>query len=839
MPRIVANGIKRFLNENLVLEVSPSVDRRKWDEDKYEPFIDELCETREYQKNAIRVALRYLLGGEYRDLRDLAVQNFNKNAVLRERYGSRENIERHLQLPDQLAASLDLATGTGKSYVMYGIAAIMLAEGAVDRVLVLCPSTTIESGLLEKFEELAGDADLRDLLPAGAVVNAPRIINASETIVAGSICVENYHAILAHVHGSIRDSLAGKGPRTLVLNDEAHHVGNETASQVKKWKEFLTSKDFDFRYVVGVSGTCYVGNEYFADVIYRYSLRQAMEEGFVKKVRYVAEMPQDTRRPEQEKWQLVLNQHEDIRRKLRPHKLRPLTIIVTRDIRGCTDVADKFKAFLEEHTGKSREQVDEHVLVVHSGAPDLVRLPSVNAATSKVEWIFSVSMLNEGWDVKRVFQIVPHEKRAFESKLLIAQVLGRGLRIPDGWQGPQPEVTVFNHDNWAADIRHLVDEVMEFENRIPTFPLEGSEFSFDLTNIEYDPTPSVTTYPMDAQYKLFEKGYIDLSTEQPVEDVKIEFEEAGTGVRTQWKTRIKHKTYSSREVAEVMYQRFEDLVDDEDRKHYTKTFPISRLEEIIKRSLKEARNPAITESIRQKFLQSLGPLQRKAAQVVRYDFEPRSYVPVSTVARPQETVSASELRFNKTLFFTSKTAATIPDEYKKFYDEATESGSGYKCALVQNHYDFKTPLNGVIADHENERRFVKELVSSENLATIDAWIKSTPIGFYEIDYFWKKGEHPKRGRFSPDFFVKAGKVIIAIEVKEDDEINDPSPENKKKFEFAVAHFDRLNKYLAKKHQELRYKFTFLTPSDFNNFFQSVRTGSVSTFRSALDVELNK
>jgi type III restriction enzyme len=49
-----------------------------------------------------------------------------------------------------------------------------------------------------------------------------------------------------------------------------------------------------------------------------------------------------------------------------------------------------------------------------------------------VEWIFSVSMLTEGWDVQNVFQIVPHEKRAFASKLLIAQVLGRGLRVPAG-----------------------------------------------------------------------------------------------------------------------------------------------------------------------------------------------------------------------------------------------------------------------------------------------------------------------------------------------------------------------------------------------------------------------
>ena len=68
----------------------------------------------------------------------------------------------------------------------------------------------------------------------------------------------------------------------------------------------------------------------------------------------------------------------------------------------------------------------------------MAKLRTVDSSASKVEWIVSVSMLNEGWDVKNVFQIVPHEERAFNSKLLIAQVLGRGLRRPDGWKGEEP-----------------------------------------------------------------------------------------------------------------------------------------------------------------------------------------------------------------------------------------------------------------------------------------------------------------------------------------------------------------------------------------------------------------
>lgn len=837
MPRQPHAENQRFHNEDLVLEVSSSIDRKKWDEDKYDQFLDELCGRREYQKEAILVALRYLLGQEYKDLRALAKSNFESSDALRDRYGSWENMQRNLQLPEQLAASLDLATGTGKSYVMYAIAAIMLAEGAVDRVLVLCPSTTIESGLLEKFEELAGDADLRDLLPESAVINSPRIINASESIVEGSICIENYHAILEHVRSSIRDSIKGKGARTLVLNDEAHHVANDSTSKVRRWKEFLTDRDFGFRFVIGVSGTCYVGNDYFSDVIFRYSLRQAIEERFVKKVQYVAEMPQTSRADE--KWQLILNRHSEITKKLKVHKIRPITIVVTQNIECCKDVGEELKAFLVEHMGRTREQIDEQILVVHSNAPDLPRLRNVNNANNKVEWILSVSMLNEGWDVRRVFQVVPHEERAFNSKLLIAQVLGRGLRIPDNWTGEQPEVTVFNHDAWAPRIRHLVDEVMELEKRIPSFPLIKSEFNFELTNIKYDPRPYTETYPMDKHYKLLGKGFVDLATEQPIEDVNVEFEEADTGSRTRWQTKIRHATYSPREVAEIMFHRFEDVLDKDDRKYYTSQFPVSKLEEIIKLSLKKKKLKVITDGIKQKFLQALGTLQRKETQVVRYNFEPENYFTVSTKDRPQESVRSTELKSTKTLFYTGKTVDSIPDEYKEFYEEATEDASGYKCARIPNSYDFKTGLNAVIADHDNERRFIKDLVNSNNAAHITAWIKSTHMNFYEIDYSWKQGTRPKRGRFNPDFFIKIGNLILVVEIKGEEELAEPSEENRKKREYALKHFGLVNAYLRKKGSRDKYKLIFLCPSDFGKFFQSIRDESVGNFCSNLDVELAK
>ncbi len=57
---------RTFRNEDIVLKVSTNVDPKVWDETRYESFLDILCGHREYQKEAIRVALRFLLGKELR-----------------------------------------------------------------------------------------------------------------------------------------------------------------------------------------------------------------------------------------------------------------------------------------------------------------------------------------------------------------------------------------------------------------------------------------------------------------------------------------------------------------------------------------------------------------------------------------------------------------------------------------------------------------------------------------------------------------------------------------------------------------------------------------------------
>lgn len=243
---------------------------------------------------------------------------------------------------------------------------------------------------------------------------------------------------------------------------------------------------------------------------------------------------------------------------------------------------------------------------------------------------------------------------------------------------------------------------------------------------------------------------------------------------------------------------------------------------------------------RQRFMQALGTLRRKAAKRVVYKTDPGNLRTLSTSERPSDSVSAAELRRgSKTIFFTDQSAAKVSDEQREFFDEATDPDGDFVQGQVpvSNPFDFKTPLTFVIADATPERRFVRELVKRENALKIDGWIKNTATRFYAVEFAWKKGEHPKRGEFSPDFFIRQGDTCIVVEIKSDDEIADPSAENIKKYQFARAHFENLNERLEAEGHARRYHFTMLTPRGYNTFFQTLREESVSGFLSELDVAI--
>jgi len=61
----------------------------------------------------------------------------------------------------------------------------------------------------------------------------------------------------------------------------------------------------------------------------------------------------------------------------------------------------------------------------------------------------------------------------------------------------------------------------------------------------------------------------------------------------------------------------------------------------------------------------------------------------------------------------------------------------------------------------------------------------------------------------------------------------------KKYEFAVAHFQRLNEWLQRDGISVHYQLHMLTPRDYGKFFTKLREGDLAGFRSELDVTMAK
>ena len=840
--------IKTFKQSDLVLKVSSVYDTNELDYVAWQPFVDKLCGDRIYQKEAIKNAIIYLASNNYSSLKELAEYNYAQDACLRDKYLSMENFLAALQMKEKLYANIDLATGTGKSYVIYGIAQIALGLGLVKRVLVLCPTLTIENGLMQKIEMLSSDASLKALIPENAVCKNPRVISANETVKNGDVCIENIHAVYENTGSSIEDSFFDSGNDTLVLNDESHHIFNRGTddSSIKKWKEFLLNSKYNFKYMLGFTGTAYIDDEYFSDVIYRYSLRQAIEDRIVKNVDYVKE---DESKNDNERFQKIYQNHIENVKKYT--LVKPISILVTKDIRHAKNLYEDFVEFLAKQEGMSKKETEEKVLIVTSAREhkaNVSKLKYVDDRMDKTEWIISVSMLTEGWDVKNVFQIVPWEDKAFNSKLLVAQVLGRGLRVPQEYQTPQPKVIVFNHRAWSAKIKRLVEEVMEIEARVNSDVIkEGmrGQYHFNVKNINYSTEYSEVDKNTENETVDFSRLMTEgIAIESQSVDVKkgTTYENALGGEMYEHNYSIRNITWTIDEVVDKIYEEFEQrewegktlkLGDDE----YTKNSlpPRHIIEYIIRLSMKNRGNSGeeIIESNVHKILTAFTPLLRKNKKSIVSKSVANDVYELSTNNLAKQSASVGMLRQDKTVFLTNNWSNEIvDDEQKMIISEIIEDESLPRSAYKDVDYClFKTPVTTVITASKPERKFVEYLCKKENADLLSAWVKSRDRGFYEIEYSCKYGNSTSKTRkyyhdkFNPDFFLKLNKndvtYYIVVEIKDD---GDNSEENKAKYKYAVEHFEELNKRVVS-NAEI-YIFHFLSPNGYEVFFNHLRDGSV-------------
>lgn len=862
-----------FRNSDFVLSVSDDTPDINGIVNKYETFLCAHCGgDYDFQHEAVRAVMRFLLSRRYKNLGELATENYQQNKKLQQKYARQGDYLAKFPLKDVKACSLDLATGTGKSFVIYALAQIALAEGLVDKVLVLCPSLTIEEGLKDKFEHFAGDANLKQIIhELGAVYQNPAVKNANEPILAGDICVENIHAVYDRTGSSIEDSFKGAGERVLVINDEAHHIFSNFDTATKKWLDFLRDEKYGFKFIVNLSGTPYVGDEYFHDILYRFSIRDAIDKGVVKKVDYKLQQG-DVARGFQDSYAL----HQRNRQEYSEY-LKPISIVVTEKIASCIKVWKELVLFIAEQEGITEEAARQRVIWVTSSVPaektvegkavreilgsesaekqrkaNLLSLKSVDDATNPVEWIVSVSMLTEGWDVKNVFQVVPHENRAFNSKLLISQVLGRGLRVPVCLKetGKAILLTVNNHERWTSQIENLYKDVLEIENRLAWgYDPRRSQYNFVLHNLVYE----------SKQTTLETKN-------KPASDPK------SFGLQPQSKSVVAVDTFS-----ETGEQKFTIMttgnceVDDAATMLHGylkmkdpaigKRWPKSKIRQAIETELKSKQydHTFLSKENYERVQQAFGTLMRKTDETYpRFSLKSTEAKEVLLADMPRSSFHEGALKDEGLLYYDDESAGWFAGEQKALFEDLTGksanfdkvaeasaqygidmSGQSYLKERIKKVTDvFKAPLSILYVSHKPEREFARLLFAHHDL--YDTFIKNPDKGFYSFPYSYKPETkartHVRQDNFNPDFFLKKGDHILVVEIKKD---GDDNNRNRAKMRDGSRHFSELNAALESQGKSERYWFKFLSPEDYALFFQALKDEQYQIWQSGLMVQLGK
>ena len=680
----------------------------------------------------------------------------------------------------------------------------------------------------------------------------PSVSDASRTIKKGDVCIDNVHKTYHHVTSSISDSLKGKGERTLVLNDESHHIMNPEAESLKtdieamkEWKRFLLDKKYGFKYLVGFTGTPYMGNEYARDVVYRYSIMKAMEGDLaanfvIKKVDYLKESNAKTWSQKLEEIYANHQRNKKTWNKAEKH----ITIFVTQTINKAEKLANEIQNFLIDKEKLTPDKADKKVLVVTSSPKHETNrelLKEVDKTTSPVEWIVSVSMLTEGWDVDNIFQIIPHEERAFNSKLLIAQVLGRGLRVPKNYLLEQPTVIVYNHYKWGEAIRELVEEVMDYEKRVRSYIVDKEKnYNFELHNMKYEKVEvEKKLHPQKGKYKI--PKIPDLSTQSGIIKLRTTYFQIKEQKEKEVVTQIPVKMYTVDRTVNDIINKLNEFYEERKMKCPYK-IDKQKLKAEIEHSLKKAdpeKTGMLTEENKNRIERAFDVLKREATGTTVIKRVSQVPYTLKTKDIPSASAKVSEFLKNKAMVYEESSIKLSKKEDMELIEEASNEAPRKNVIIIENKYLFRCPLNAVILSHNNEREFARYLAIPEYAQKIDMWLKSVDRGFYDVPYTYRVGSpsslargggHQKCAKFNPDFFIKIGKNILVVEIKSDEDITE---ENKAKLKYARIHFEELNK----KQKKFKYYFKFLSPQDFPQFFEAIKTGNYAKYTSNLEAEL--
>jgi len=392
-----------------------------------------------------------------------------------------------------------LATGVGKTRLMGAFISYLHQAQGVSHFFVMSPNLTIYNKLIADFTPNTPKYVFQGI--AEFANNPPEIITGDnyesgrgvrKADLFGEIGVHINIFNISKINSEVR---GGKSPRIKRLSE---YIGESYFEYLSKLDDLVLLMDESHRYratagvrainelkpILGLELTATpqveAGNRTipFQNVIYSYPLSSALNDGFVKEPAVATRQDfnpanYDEKGLEELKLKDGVRIHEHTKIQLEVYArqndrkiVKPFMLVVAQDTGHANGLVETISSDLFfEGRYKGR------VITVHSNQSgeerdDTVQqLLSVEDPNNPTEIVVHVNMLKEGWDVTNLYTIVP--LRAANSRTLVEQSIGRGLRLPYGKRTGVADVdrlTIVSHDKF----QEIVDQANRADSIIRT-----------------------------------------------------------------------------------------------------------------------------------------------------------------------------------------------------------------------------------------------------------------------------------------------------------------------------------------------------------------------------------
>jgi type III restriction enzyme len=387
-----------------------------------------------------------------------------------------------------------LATGVGKTRLMGAFITYLHLVHGIRHFFVLAPNLTIYNKLIADFTPNTPKYVFQGI--AEFAMTKPEIItgdNYESGIGVRGVDLlgqaDGVHINIFNISKLNSEVRGGRAPRIKRLSE---YIGESYFDYLAKLEDLVLLMDESHRYrasagiralnelnpVLGLELTATPQIESgqrsapFKNVIYSYPLFKAMEDGYVKEPAVATRENFNAKNYTDEQLERLkledgVRIHETVKTELRVYAdnsslpyVKPFMLVVAENTAHAEKLMAMIKApeFFEGryhdrvitvHSAQSGEEKDETV----------ERLLSVENPAEQTEIVIHVNMLKEGWDVTNLYTIVP--LRAANSRTLVEQSIGRGLRLPYGKRtgvSAVDRLTIVAHDRFDDIIREANDQ---------------------------------------------------------------------------------------------------------------------------------------------------------------------------------------------------------------------------------------------------------------------------------------------------------------------------------------------------------------------------------------------